>query len=663
MSVAVANPVLLTDGDAAFLRVDNRRPAHALPPGVAASATNKMFEDGQARPRYGVALDPWGQPGANLITNTSPTFISAIPYAWVTITGLTVGRRYLFLPGNAYGIAASYTTNGVGDRVPPADVQTTRGYFLATATSYYLWITVDGYAQPLTARIYPGVTTLAYARFNDPVSNTDNAILITDDWRDGPGEDGGRGRAWRIQSGNAPQQISLNGHDVWRQCFLEQAHNAMILARADGNERHYFTADDVNAVLDRIKIHCAPSWGQGAGNAKRVRYELASAGANIPSGPMAGNYYYAKYTLSGSDHFIELYTDSGCTNKLTIDPGSLGRFYVELATDPIPWWGNGAPPLILQANATNDALDLGFVAVTSNVAITSTNNSTGLISAANHRLLPGDAATVTDITGLTTGYVAPRSEHTFVLYASPAEALADSGTVLLPTSNGDTGSVKKTSASSIPIPPLRRVRYLNGRLWGIVAKDTIVQSDPFDFLHYTLYVSTVAANQGEAGQANWLCPLGEDVMLIGKDQKVIALSGISGAVSGWREGTITEEFGGIAPLAALNVGSDVWLFSRKGVASIVRTVAGQRLAIVRTVSHDIPAYLREIDFANARGACAAIWNNRFLLAVPNKGQDLTSGTQQLDAEALPSTPSASQNLMMGAGPEFLMGAGGENFLG
>ncbi len=63
MSVATANPVLLTDGDIAFLRVDNRRPPHALEPGVAASAINKRSEQGKMQPRFGCALDPWGVPG------------------------------------------------------------------------------------------------------------------------------------------------------------------------------------------------------------------------------------------------------------------------------------------------------------------------------------------------------------------------------------------------------------------------------------------------------------------------------------------------------------------------------------------------------------------------------------------------------------------------
>ena len=751
MAVAVANPLLLTDGDAAFIRVDNRRPAHGLPPGVVADATNKRFEDGRACPRYGVALDIWGQPWANLVSGVWPSADPTTGLLSFEVTGFTVGKIYQINLGNADSLSATEfetdPANFISARTGIARL------FLAGQTNYFLTSANPGattlVGKKITTRI--GRTmglTCAYARFNDPTTNTDNGILITDEWRDGAGEDGGRGRAWRIQSGNAPQQIFLNGHDVWQRCFLEQAHNAMILARADGKERHYFTAADINANADTIQIHCAPSWGQGAANAKRVRYELASAQANIPgnSAPAAGNYYFAKYTLSGSAHLIELYSDSGCANKMVFDTGIAGKFYVELGTDPEPWFGNGAPPLILQANATNNAFDLGFVAVTNNVAVTSTSAGTGIISAANHRLIPGDAVALTLSTDtIVTKYVAPRSEHTFVIYDTLAEALADPGTtvgitdtalgtdILTATAHGlatqeavtlsdgiggvtaattyyvnrigadtfylydtaanaltggatgranlttddqtatlfrngqvgltagQTGSVKKTTASGLAIPPLRRIRYLNGRLWGIVNKDTIVQSDPFDFLHYTLYVSTVSANQGEAGQANWLSPLGEDVMLIGKEQKVIALSGISGPVSGWREGTITEEFGGNAPLAALNVGSDVWLLSRKGVCSIVRTIAGQRLAIVRTVSYDIPTYLREIDWAAAAGACAAVWNNRLLLAVPNKGQDPVS-RNDLDPDGLPSDPPVYQDLIMGAGGELLMGAGGENFL-
>ena len=43
--------------------------------------------------------------------------------------------------------------------------------------------------------------------------DTDNGILITDDWRDGGGEDGGRGRAWRILPGMGNSGSTLEG--IW----------------------------------------------------------------------------------------------------------------------------------------------------------------------------------------------------------------------------------------------------------------------------------------------------------------------------------------------------------------------------------------------------------------------------------------------------------------
>ena len=70
--VGLAKVVLRTDGDAAFLRVNNRLPAHALAPGEVAAAVNCRFEQGQPRPRFGIALDAWGTPGR--VSPTSPVF-------------------------------------------------------------------------------------------------------------------------------------------------------------------------------------------------------------------------------------------------------------------------------------------------------------------------------------------------------------------------------------------------------------------------------------------------------------------------------------------------------------------------------------------------------------------------------------------------------------
>jgi len=686
--------VLLTDGDIAFLRVDNRRPPHALEPGVAASATNKRSESGKAVPRHGCALDPWGIPGSSLLLGAWNS-ANGVGVSIQTITGLTIGNRYYFSLGDAF--AFSSATDAVDVNVIPAGtVYTASAAFTAESTTYYLFgHSVAG--NTIIATLVDVANTCGYARFSDPTTDSDNTILLTDDWRDGAGEDGGRGRAWRISPGNAPWDIDLNGHDIWDTARVIQCHHAVALLR-HGNERHYFSAAAVAANV--ITLNVAPAWQAG----DRILLAGATDDAAIISTPLAitdtdltaetltvattsltsgvactvtgvtgasGTYYVGvvspgvislystraqaiaggapgrfnvtvddqtgtltvpvptigtRYFAGTATTALTLFTDEALTNQLGF-ASATGKFYVELQRDPIPFWGDGAPVLLMQPGINRTPFEVGFVAMPVNMLVTSTTASE--ITAENHRLAPGDAILLDGLTvggvaqtfipPVTTFYAYPTSAHTFTIHTTAQLALT--GTTPIATiTTPDTGQVKKLTAAGVPIPPLREGVYLNGRLWGVNGDDEIVFSDPFDFLHFTRFASQVPANQGEAGRVRWLCPMGEDVMAIGKEHKVIGISGISGATSGWKEGTITGEYGGQAALAALNVGTDVQFASRKGWASIVRTVAGERLGVARTVSQSIPADIADIDWSNADVMAAATWNNRLFWAVPTKGQ-------------------------------------------
>lgn len=694
MSVAVANSLLLTDGDAAFVRVNNRLPAHALGPGEVVRAVNMIFDQGKPRPRLGVACDPWGQPNPNLAADAvaNPLDDTHVEF---TVSGLTIGRVYTYVAGTM----TSEQLAGSG-----FTILTTSGTFTATETTVrILGIVEDSAAATTTNAIVKLVAnTCGYKRFNDPITGTDNGILLTDEWRDGAGEDGGKGRAWRIYPGNGPQLIPMNGHDIWGTARLVQCRDAMVMLR-QGNERHYFIASALNVLDDYIQLNTAPSWA--VGTAKRIRFELATTDAGVAANlqniintdmaadtltifnhgiangtakyiagitglnnvvkyvrsvgastislydtaahaiagggtglfdvtvngetgtisdraPAPGNYYYAKHVATAA---VELYADSamGADSRLIWSAGSTGKFYISLEEAPAAFYGNGAPPLILQASAAgNTGFEVGFDDMPANVAITS--QSSALINAPNHRLNPGDAVTLTGVTftaSMPPFFARPTTAHAIELYSSAVGALAGTAALKIAdiTSTG-AGSLSKTGAAGLSMPPLREGAFIAGRLWGINERDTVVISDPNDFLHFSPYTSTVPANQGEAGRANWILPLGEDAIAIGKDLKIIVITGIAGSISTWKEGEVTDDHGGIAALAALRKGTDIWCFSRKGVASIIRTVAGEKLGATRTISQNIPEDLKDVDWVHASIACSEIWNNRYFLAVPMKGQ-------------------------------------------
>lgn len=641
MAVLTANSALITDGDAAFIRVDNRRPVHALEPGVVAKSVNQIFDKGEARPRLGVSQDAWGVPRTgNLAAGLFWTAQGASVSAYVEVTGLVVGSVYRLHFRSASMMSTG--TISAGGIHPTADIVYTIGAdpvdsaggtlvskvytFTATTTTIYLFgafITSAVSPVPVDAVLkLKRAKTMGYKRFSDPYTNTDQTVLLTDEIRDAGGEDGGIGRAWRIRSGNTPQEIALNGHDIWGECRLIQCHHSLVLLR-HGRERHYFVAGDFNLAGDYITLHCAASWFVAANDAKRVLFVKLTDGASVTgtNPPITGMNYYAKWT--GTSNRIMLYADSALTQLKDFSAVTASsRWYIELDETVPPLQGNGAPVLILQPNATDNAFDVGFVAAPKNVAITDSNSTSELITAPNHRLTAGDIVTCTMSTDtFTAKYAYPRSDHTFVLYATLAEALADTGTKENVTAGSQTGSFTKASQASAFIPPGREGVYYKGRLIIINGIDNIYISDPYDFLHFTVFNASFKANLGESGSANWLLPLGDDTLLIGKEQAVLAITGLSGASSGWKMEEVTREYGGIAALAAINVGTDVWLLSRKGVASIVRTVAGERLGVVKTISQSIPEDLKDVDWYRASQSSFEIWNNRFFWAAPLKDQD------------------------------------------
>jgi hypothetical protein len=631
MSVLLANVGLMVDGDAAFLRVNNRDPAHALNPGEVAAAVNCRFDQGRPGPRHGVALDGWGTPG-----NVAAGFTWLLgneDWAYAAVYPLEVGREYVlhwresFLmtytiisAGGVYPAPGSgfYTTDDA-DTYGGELVDSPIYRFTATDTTLYLFAPTAHLGGAVRAIIRPAANACAYARFSDPFTATDNGVLLTDEWR--TDDDGGRGRAWRIIPGNLPQEIELNGHDVWDRCQLVQCENALMLLRT-GDQRYYFTGADLTELTDKITLHCAPSWAVDA--VRRVRFEMASDAASIygltqaitdtdltantitvathgatngdaryvsalsgaPAGmyfvrsvtantltlhptyadavagtgtvnltaddetgtltdnvPAPGNYYWARRFASNA---IKLYQDSASaaadTNWLTFSTGTIAtdRFYLLLATDPAPFFGNGASPLILQPDGIgNNAFDTGFLGVDADVAINDTDATLDLITARNHRFVFGDSVTGTAIGGVSwLAYAAPQSEHTLRLYTTEADALADDGTTNLVnlTTDDQTGTIWKTAASSLSMPPMRYGISYKGRLVGINGYANIVVSDANDYLHFEQFLGTVPVDAGRAGRAVALLPLGEDALLVIKENAILIITGLSGASSGVEDG-------------------------------------------------------------------------------------------------------------------------------
>lgn len=234
----LSNQPVLTDGDVVFRGVDTFTPPHELPAGMCAAAVNKRFEDGRAWPRNGSVQQGWGATpslASNLVGVQHFAGTAAFGNFYLDVNGFVVGEQYL-----VWTLGNCSAFGNIGPAVPNPVTYAPGMVFTATQTTYAVVAHSVAY-QPCTAVIVPlgGCNVQGYGRFNDPQGN-DVQVLVTDDWRTLAGEDGGWGRVWLLDPGNAPVEVSLNGQDVWGATRLVPCYNGLVLLR-QGNERHYFT--------------------------------------------------------------------------------------------------------------------------------------------------------------------------------------------------------------------------------------------------------------------------------------------------------------------------------------------------------------------------------------------------------------------------------------
>lgn len=635
---------MVSDGDAAYYRVDTRLPAHELPLGTLADAKNKMLPDGKAWPRWAVNQQAWGQTNPNMVAGGYFVVFPSGGSACWPVNGFIVGRSYLYIPGNDTGLNTAEPNPAgvvVGQYVPA-------GVFVAKQAAYYLTVPNNlpppgpGLIKvPATAQIYLVLNNCGYARFEDP-DGFDTGVLLSDDWRDLAGEDGGRGRAWRILPGNGPQAIPMNGNDIYGTARLIPCLQGIVMLRQD-LELHYFsaaavsgTAGSANVTANSIQLNCAPDWVDGdqvilwadptvqpAGSAF-----MGAPGENVP---INGSYWHVK-AVAGNK--VELFADQALTQRAGWTAGAVGRFYLENRSTTPGYYGNGAPPLMAFPDLDGNPWYIaGFSAVPEQIFATALTGGTNVLTCLNHNFTPGQAVKYWSVSGKAfTGtavvpiYVYVVDSNHIQLFTVQSDALAGAGASQLTSAGAplsvwaDTDYVVNASASGQPMPPGREGGFIGQRLVVVNGLNNIVISDPNDPLHYTL-LNGLTANVGTGGKTMAVAGLSsDDTLMILNQNSILALYYFGEGSANWVLREITREYGCVAPLSVLTVGVNLMFLSRRGYDRVIDTAFGVIQPVARPVSFDMDKYVKLVYWTNAALATAAQVDNRLLLALPQKGQ-------------------------------------------
>lgn len=630
MAMMAQQPEVMADGDAAFYRVDTRTPAHELPKGVCADAVNKRFEDGRAWPRFNVENQPWGvvPAGLNVCTgHQSSSEPDEFGY-FGKINGLVVGATYYYA---AAGNITLLEQLG-GELIQPGM------FFVATGRLGFHMATPNTLVTGVVYRV-SGPNCFGFARFNDP-EGLDVLVLATDDWRNQPGEDGGRGRVWKILANNAPVEVPLNGSDVDGTCRFVPCFNALVLLR-HGSERHYFNAAAVgNPAANKIQLNCAPAWNNGDG-ALLWGDATVNSQINGTSAPVINSFVFVQNLGNNVVALFNTQNDAlNNTNPLNFTDAT-GRFYLERRAGAPGAFGNGAPPLLAQPNVQGNTLwEVGFKAVPVNLQVTNTTAATGVWTVPNHRLNPGDKITLANMPGGHTPangdyYAYPVSDHALQLFDTEENALlAATGSVagLKAISNDGENlpTMAKANASGLPMPPATEGFYTENQRLVLVNGNSLLISDPLDPLHYTPMQATISANLGESDLVTCVSSfIAADCLVIGKQKSILAIYNFSGGPAAWVLRSVTREYGCIAPLSMRQWGNLLVFLSRRGLDSVELSSFGVIVPAVKPVSFALQKYVNLLDWNAAADSVVETWSNRLFWSVKLKGQPGTANNALL----------------------------------
>jgi len=228
-------------------------------------------------------------------------------------------------------------------------------------------------------------------------------------------------------------------------------------------------------------------------------------------------------------------------------------------------------------------------------------------------------------------YAEPANAHQLYLHLSADSALlgTPAGRIVADVTSAN-NAIYPNSFSGQPMVPLTEALYFKNRLIGLNGRNNVAVSDPGDLLHLTPFTGALTAALGNGDPLTTILALGDNTsggggnsLILASATQVLGIVGLSGGSDNWELVQVTDQFGSIAPLAAVQVGKDGWLLSRSGVMLVEQTAYGRLQANPVPMSRDILRKFAEIDWTNAGQSCAAYFNNRYLLAVPLKNQEGT----------------------------------------
>jgi hypothetical protein len=268
------------------------------------------------------------------------------------------------------------------------------------------------------------------------------------------------------------------------------------------------------------------------------------------------------------------------------------------------------------------SLETGFTTIPQeNLWPVTLDHATNRVGLPGHNLEIGDPVQFNGV-DLPAALVAGKTY--FVLTVPNADAFTISaapGGVQTVWSTSDTDAAVDTAVVTVldgatPIPPAEDGFFAFNRLYLIVSKDEVAQSDIGDFTRYQKIPNTFRINQGDSYTLRALYPFDEDTLLFLKSGNVKKAVGISNLSTAQGPLNVTESYGA-ASRSVCDQGADVfWLNSELRVTSLRLTQLNQVQATNFALSDRLVETFARINPQYAAGARLAIHDGYLRVALP-----------------------------------------------
>ena len=179
------------------------------------------------------------------------------------------------------------------------------------------------------------------------------------------------------------------------------------------------------------------------------------------------------------------------------------------------------------------------------------------------------------------------------------------------------------------LPACRQGCYMGNRFWGVHGADTVVYSDLFDPTAYFV-LAQLRINEGNGDRLVAVYPYDRNTLLCFKEHSVLRLENCTGDLSGVTLVPMTSKYGCVSPTSIVDIGTDTFWMSERGVTSLRQTQQNELQGTSVTLSEPIEATMQRINWQARAGICGETWNNFLYFAVPLDGSPTNNAVLVFD---------------------------------